>query len=66
MIQSLTCRMEIASSYGLDCAVFMHHIVHSVVEHVFRKLVELRSTDSDIHNFTPLVLIITQSGSGGK
>ena len=28
MIQTLTCRMEIASAYGLDCAVFMHHIVH--------------------------------------
>lgn len=28
MIQTLTCRMEIASRYGLNAAIFMHHIVH--------------------------------------
>lgn len=28
MIQTLTCRMEIAARYGLNVAIFIHHIVH--------------------------------------
>ena len=28
MIQTLTCRMEVAARYGLNVAVFVHNIVH--------------------------------------